>query len=236
MSSYILDTEAHGLVEPHATEIAYIGVVFSPAGELILQTHNAFEQRFNPHKKITLGSQAITGIFDDDVADKPPHTDFELPKDCEYLIGHNIDFDADVLTNADCDLSSIKRICTLALARHFFPQLDSHSLGALLCFFEPQVAKKNIKFAHGAKYDIWFTFLVLKAICNQHRITDMAQLYQASEHARKPTVMRFGKHKGVAIKDLPADYVDWLLKQADLDPYLHLALTEHSAGNHGNLL
>ena len=44
MSSYILDTEAHGLVEPHATEIAYIGVVFSPAGELILQTHNAFEQ------------------------------------------------------------------------------------------------------------------------------------------------------------------------------------------------
>lgn len=164
MSSYILDTEAHGLVEPHATEIAYIGVVFSPAGELILQTHNAFEQRFNPHKKITLGSQAITGIFDDDVADKPPHTDFQLPKDCEYLIGHNIDFDADVLTNADCDLSSIKRICTLALARHFFPQLDSHSLGALLCFFEPQVAKKNIKFAHGAKYDIWFTFLVLKAI------------------------------------------------------------------------
>ena len=107
MSSYILDTEAHGLVEPHATEIAYIGVVFSPAGELILQTHNAFEQRFNPHKKITLGSQAITGIFDDDVADKPPHTDFELPKDCEYLIGHNIDFDADVLTNAKCDLSNI---------------------------------------------------------------------------------------------------------------------------------
>ncbi|MFO1382174.1 MAG: DUF3820 family protein [Moraxella osloensis] len=48
--------------------------------------------------------------------------------------------------------------------------------------------------------------------------------------------MRFGKHKGVAIKDLPADYVDWLLKQADLDPYLHLALTENSAGNHGNLL
>ena len=78
--------------------------------------------------------------------------------------------------------------------------------------------------------------MVLKAICYQHRITDMAQLYQASEHARKPTVMRFGKHKGVAIKDLPADYVDWLLKQADLDPYLHLALTEDSAGNHGNLL
>jgi len=226
MSSYILDTEAHGLVEPHATEIAYIGVVFSPAGELMLQTHNAFEQRFNPHKKITLGSQAITGIFDDDVADKPPHTDFQLPKDCEYLIGHNIDFDAEVLTNADCDLSSIKRICTLALARHFFPQLDSHSLGALLCFFEPQVAKKNIKFAHGAKYDIWFTFLVLKSICEQQQIGDMDHLYALSEKARIPSTMGFGKHKGILIKDLPSDYVDWLLKQADLDPYLTIALQQ----------
>lgn len=228
MSSYILDTEAHGLVEPHATEIAYVAVSFDAHGQLMLQTDKAFEQRFNPLKKITLGSQAITGIFDEDVATMPPHTDFQLPQDCAYLIGHNIDFDCEVLTNAQCELSAIKRICTLALARHFYPQLDSHSLGALLCFFEPKIAKKNIKFAHGAKYDIWFTFLVLRAICYHHHITDMAQLYHASELARQPTVMHFGKYKGVAIKDLPLDYVDWLLKQAELDPYLALALKAHS--------
>ncbi|MFO1364865.1 MAG: hypothetical protein U1E91_00085 [Moraxella sp.] len=87
MSSYILDTEAHGLVEPHATEIAYIGVVFSPAGELILQTHNAFEQRFNPHKKITLGSQAITGIFDDDVAASRRILIFSYQKTASILLG-----------------------------------------------------------------------------------------------------------------------------------------------------
>lgn len=223
MTAYILDTEAHDVTEPHATEIAYIKVGFVD-GALAYLEPKAFEQRYNPLKKISLGSQAVTGIFDDDVADKPPHTDFNLPNDCEFLIGHNIDFDCDVLKNANCDLTTVKRICTLALARQFYPDLDNHTLGALLCHFEPSIAKKNLKHAHGAKYDIWFTFLVLKAICNEQKISNTNQLYEIAEQARIPTVMGFGKHKGVAIKDLPSDYVDWLLKQNELDPYLKVAL------------
>ena len=37
-------------------------------------------------------------------------------------------------------------------------------------------------------------------------------------------VVAFGKHKGTAIKDLPSDYANWLLKQDELDPYLRTAL------------
>jgi exodeoxyribonuclease X len=36
--------------------------------------------------------------------------------------------------------------------------------------------------------------------------------------------MTFGKHKGTAIADLPQSYVDWFLKQADVDKYLEIAL------------
>lgn len=176
MSAYILDTEAHDIINPHATEIAYIKVGF-PAEQLAYLEPKAFEQRFNPCQKISLGSQAITGIFDEDVADKPSHTDFNLPADCAYLIGHNIDFDCEVLKNAQCDLSNVKRICTLALARHFYPTLDNHTLGALLCYFHPEIAKKNLKHAHGAKYDIWFTFLVLKSICEQQHITTLSLIH-----------------------------------------------------------
>ena len=43
--------------------------------------------------------------------------------------------------------------------------------------------------------------------------------------ARIPTVMTFGKHKGMVIKDVPRDYVRWLLGQPDVDPYLRQALT-----------
>ena len=226
MTTYILDSEAHDIIEPHATEIAYIKVGFGAAQQLGYLDAHAFEQRYNPQKPISLGSQSITQIFDEDVADKPLHTNFVLPADCTYLIGHNIDFDCQVLVNAQCDLDKVKRICTLALARYFYPSLDSHTLGALLCYFHPAIAKKNLKHAHGAKYDIWFTFLVLKSICEQQQIGDMDHLYALSEKSRIPSTMGFGKHKGILIKDLPSDYVDWLLKQADLDPYLTIALQQ----------
>lgn len=224
MTAYILDTETHDIINPHATEIAYIKVGFGVDNQLAYLEPKAFEQRYNPLQKISYGSQSITRIFDEDVADKPPHTEFTLPSDCEYLIGHNIDFDCEVLTNADCDLSAVKRICTLALARHCYPNLDNHTLGAVLCFLHTDIAKKNLKHAHGAKYDIWFTFLVLKSICQAKNISDIKALYELSEQARIPSVMGFGKHKGVAISDLPSDYVDWLLKQNELDPYLKIAL------------
>jgi len=36
--------------------------------------------------------------------------------------------------------------------------------------------------------------------------------------------MPFGKHKGLPIREVPADYRRWLLGQSDVDPYLRRAL------------
>jgi exodeoxyribonuclease X len=36
--------------------------------------------------------------------------------------------------------------------------------------------------------------------------------------------MTFGKHKGVAITDIPRDYKTWLLNQDNVDAYLRKAL------------
>lgn len=225
MTAYILDTETHDIKDPRATEVAYVAVAFEGA-LLNPQTANTplFQAYYNPLMPISLGSQATTLIFDEDVADKPPYTDFKLPNDCEYLIGHNIDFDCTVLQNAGCDLSHVKRICTLALAKHFYPNLDSHNLGALLCHFHKPIAKAQLKEAHSASYDIMFTQLVLQSICAEQGITSLEDLYRVSNQARIPTIISFGKHKGMAIKDLPQSYVNWLLNQDNLDPYLKQAL------------
>jgi exodeoxyribonuclease X len=51
-----------------------------------------------------------------------------------------------------------------------------------------------------------------------------ADLWEISEKARIPSVMPFGKHKGVPMGDVPADYKRWLLNQPDVDPYLAIAL------------
>lgn len=72
--------------------------------------------------------------------------------------------------------------------------------------------------------DIILTANILMHIIHQLNIQNIEQLYLASEEARIPKTITFGKHKGTAIQDLPADYIQWLMRQEDLDPYLRKAL------------
>jgi exodeoxyribonuclease X len=81
-----------------------------------------------------------------------------------------------------------------------------------------------LKGAHRADADIILTANILMHIIHQLNIENIEQLYIASEQARIPKSITFGKHKGSSIQDLPADYIQWLLRQDDLDPYLRKAL------------
>jgi exodeoxyribonuclease X len=55
-------------------------------------------------------------------------------------------------------------------------------------------------------------------------VGSVEDLWRESELARIPTIMPFGKHKGLLLPDVPSHYRDWLLNQADIDPYLRKAL------------
>ncbi|MDO5769808.1 MAG: 3'-5' exonuclease, partial [Psychrobacter sp.] len=100
----------------------------------------------------------------------------------------------------------------------------------LLYYFHRDVARAQARDAHAAIADIYFTQLVLGSLIDLansqgHAITDVASLYEFSQLARIPTHMSFGKHKGEAIVDLAAtsdgaNYLKWLLKQDNVDPYL----------------
>ena len=76
--------------------------------------------------------------------------------------------------------------------------------------------------------DIILTANILMHEVHQLQIQSIEELYTASEEARIPQIINFGKHRGTAIADLPADYVQWLLRQEDLDPYLRKALENTS--------
>ena len=227
MTTYILDTETTGLIEPHMTEAAYSIIEIAAGKVAVLQAPRA--KRFNPLKEISLGSMAISHICDEDVVDEPPHTAFRLPSSVEYLIGHNIDFDMAVLKNAGVTHTP-KLICTNAMANYLLPTLESHKLVSLLYHFHREVARDQAKNAHAAIADIYFTELVLGSLIDLankkgHVITDVDSLYNFSEMARIPTHLSFGKHKGEAIADLAtssegAGYLKWLIKQDSVDPYL----------------
>ena len=148
----------------------------------------------------------------------PTSFHFKLYADVTYLIGHNIDFDWNAIGQPD-----IKRICTLALSRKAWPTLDSHSQSALLYYLDRAHARDTLRNAHSAQADIHICATILEHLCRALHITTLEALWQASENARLPTHMTFGKHKGTPLAEVPKDYVRWLLDQPNVDPYLRQA-------------
>jgi len=211
----IFDTEATGIKEPVLIEAAWLELESLQPFTIT----NSFEQRYYPGKPITLGALATHHIMDEELVDCPPAASFALPSDVHYLIGHNVDFDWEVIGKPD-----IKRICTLALARKLWPELDSHNQSALLYHLERATARERLRNAHSALIDVSICAAILNHICQQLDVKTIEDLYVESERARTPTTMPFGKHKGMLLTDVPKDYKKWLLTQQDIDPFLRKAL------------
>lgn len=213
--SIIFDTEATGIKEPVLIEAAWLELASIDP----FSVENPFCQRYNPGKPITLGALATHHILDEELVDCPPADNFNLPNDIEYLIGHNVDFDWEVIGKPE-----VKRICTLALARKLWPDLDSHNQGALLYYLDRNTAREQLRNAHSALTDVEICAVILDRICQQLGIKTIEDLYTESEKARTPIVMPFGKHRGEKISEIPKYYKSWLLEQKDLDPYIRKAI------------
>lgn len=217
MKAYIFDTESTGITEPRLIEAAWVQVELEPLRDVA-----RFSQRYNPQKIIELGALATHHIMDEDLADCPPYTEFKLPADAGYIIGYNIDYDWSIIGKPE-----IKRICVLALCRYLWPTLDSHTQSAMIYYLNRVKARELLRESHSAAADVMNCMRILwrvLSVLEPQEKESWEALWKVSEMARIPVVISFGKHKGMEIKKLPADYKAWLLKQADLDPYLQKAL------------
>ena len=229
MQAIILDTETHTL-NGLPIEIAYAPIQIE-AGKLSLDREKMFDQLYSiGNEKISFGSMAVHHILESELIGQPNFSDFELPPETTYIIGHNIDYDIRTIQHSGVDTSNIKAICTLALSRLVWPDAEAHNISALIYMISKgsEKAREMLKGAHRADADIILTANILMHIIHHLKIQTIEELFEASEDARIPRTINFGKHRGTAISELPADYVQWLLRQEDLDPYLRKAL-ENSA-------
>lgn len=213
----IFDTETTRIDNPEIIEAAMVAIDDLETLASVA-THQA---RYRPQNPISLGAMATHHIMEEDLVDCAPSESFRLPPMTEYLIGHNVDFD----WRAAGAPENVKRICTLALCRSLWPQADSHSLSAMMYLLHRDRARELVKGAHSALADVMMCRDILRSILSERPCSTFEELWEHSEAARVPQVMPFGKHRGVPICDLPADYRSWLLRQSDLDPYLRQALT-----------
>ena len=224
MHAIILDTETHTL-NGQPIEIAYAPIEIHDA-KITLDKSQLFDQLYQADEPISYAAMAVHHILETDLADQPHYTTFKLPAETQYIIGHNIDYDIRAIQKCGVDTSSIKAICTLALARKVWPDAEAHNISALIYMITKgsEKAREMIRKAHRADMDIILTANILMHIVHHLKINSIEELYEASENARIPRIVNFGKHKGTLITDLPSDYIQWLLRQDELDPYLRKAL------------
>lgn len=221
MNAFIFDSETTGLNEPQLVEAAWLQLEAIPG----LPVAGEFLQRYKPGKPIELGALATSHILDEELADCPDHTEFALPAEVEYLIGHNVDYDWGVIGRPE-----VKRICTAALSRMLWPDADTHTQSAMIYLHYRSEAQGLLRNAHAALDDVKNCRLLLIKIMDAlgerlgRPVADWEELWTHSEDARIPTVISFGKHRGAKFSDLPAEYRRWLLNQPDLDPFVRKAL------------
>lgn len=238
MTAGVIDTETTGVEEPDVIQLAWLPLlpVFTGApetlrGEGVVVTLN----RYRPRKQISLGALATHHILDEELEQETPWTgSWTPPAGAQYLVAHNVDYDWKAIGSPD-----IKRICTLAIARKLWPDIDSHSIGALIYHLYPRrEARAMLRGAHDAAIDADLCYRVLLAeLQMMPKIVSWDRLWEASERARIPTYMPLGKYgpkdgkRGILISEVrkaDPDYVSWCLRQ-DFDPYLLKALRGETA-------
>lgn len=230
----VLDVESTGVSDDaQATELGWCDVHFDENGVLQPSLGKAFVQRCKPELPISFGAMAISHIYDDELVNEPSHRDVinnVVNDSVTYVIGHNIDYDMKVISNAGQN-RQYKRICSLAIAQACYPFDTDHKLLAMCHMLDYDFARKHSKNAHNAKFDVMFCVRILRIMCMHNNITNMEQLYQFSEFCRIPQYMRFGKHKGMAIDEVPLGYKRYLLDKGVKDPYLKIGLERSIAKN-----
>lgn len=225
MSAIVIDTETTGVKSPEPIQVAWR--VFEAPGDVTSGWDGDYKVTLlKPSKPIELGALATHHILDEELEGRPPSAGFRILNEApgtDYIIGHNIDFDWRVLGEP-----RVRRICTLALSRMLWPEADSHGLGAMMYHLDREHAKWRLHGAHDAVCDVRNTLILLeRVLAKLTAVVVWHDLWVVSEKARLPSKMPNGKHKGVPIRDVPADYLRWLLRQPDVDPYLKKAINQN---------
>lgn len=230
MTALIFDTEQTGLPksDPEIIEAAWIWLGLNDSEQITLDPLEEFEQRYKPSKPSTFGALAVHHILPHELDDCPPSSEFALPE-CNYLIGHSIDFDWQAAGSPD-----IKRIDTYAMAQHVWPDADGYSQSALIyMLLGPNEGTRTLlRDAHHALTDCRLNLILLghlyQAITRQApHPTTWEELWAFSEECRIPLRMPITNARGEKLTDIDDGLLAWCLNQywmPEEHPYLYKGL------------
>lgn len=184
----------------------------------------SWTQRYKPNTPSTDGALAVHHILDSELEGMPPSSEFKLPDDCEFLIGHSIDHDCEAMRTPQ---PNVKRICTNAMARWVWPEATGYSQTALIYRISGRTddTRRVVQAAHGALADACMCVTILNSILAlRPEIKTWPQLWEFSEECRIPRTCPHKRYEGVPLEDLDYGYIRWALDQEWLDPYFRKGL------------
>ena len=221
MKRWILaDTETTGVSATDAVcEVAWREVDDN------LNTISEGASLINPLMPIHYAASAVNGITDAMVADAPTLTEYldsvsqPLYGSDVVMVAHNASFDYRFLK--DHMHEEAQTLCTLKCARHLWPDAQNHKQGTLAAMLGITVAREK---AHSADGDLDVLTQLVGRMCSDFSMT-LQDLLTLQNKPRKIKTMPFGKHRGVALSDLPNEYRHWLLNKCEnLDSDLRASL------------
>lgn len=164
----------------------------------------------NPGKPIPVEAMAVHHIRDADVADKPPPdvAFLRLMEGADVFAAHNAKFEQAFFAGG-----AVPWICTYRCGLRAWPESPSHSNQALRYFLGLELDERAMP-PHRAGPDAFVTAHILRALLG---MTPSADLIRVSSEPALLVKCGFGKHRGKKWSEVPLDYLDWIMRQSDMD-------------------
>jgi exodeoxyribonuclease X len=217
----VIDFETTGLKPPEAAicEIGWTDILLDTdlAGQTDWTLNGPQYLYVDPGRPIPPEARAVHHISDRDVAGEiPPDVGLQtlMRGDPEVFVAHNSLYDRQFFGGGDTPW-----ICTRKVAMRLWPEAPNQQNQTLRYYldidgqydFQPDRASPP----HRAGPDTYVTaHLILKAL----EATTISQMVEwTNQPSLLPGAIQFGKHRGTPWSRVDRSYLDWIVKQVDMD-------------------
>lgn len=231
MTYLVIDTETTGL-DPLRDRIVELAAVNSDHSEVA-----QFTALCDPGVKISLEAMACHHITEDMILErlKPDEVYSQMSNAMQItpetvFVAHNVQFDKGFISQLEGCNPEQRWICTYVCAKHLWPEAPGFSNQMLRYWLCIEVDIPEGLYPHRALYDCIVTRGILERMLTLKTLEELVELTTIPIPPKLLETCQMTKYRGVLWKDVPRDYLRWILTKTDFD-----ADTLHTARYYLNL-
>lgn len=224
MKIRVLDTETTGLDTDNDHVVEFASIDFDP-DQPDERTYATI--LFNPGVPIPLEAMATHHIMEEDIVGRPDPIKgmqelHETIGHADYYVAHNAAYDRGMMRRLATRYGDpAKWIDTWRAACHIYPDSPSHSNQVLRYYLGigrnltiPRHLSQEEVQPHRALFDCIVTIEILLKMLQDHTPEELVKLSDPNLPVLQKTC-RLKKYKGLEWKDVPKDYLQWIVKNPD---------------------